>query len=398
MTVLEAPNAPGELEVPEELIVVAGQEGQAQIIATDPDDEDLELRAEGLPVDATFADLGNGLGALTFAPEDDAAAAETTVTVVASDGRASAQAEVVLRVIPAEDPGDDSPTVALPELITVAEGDWLVLDGSDSVAADGGELSHRREFAGATYDGAVVRLPALDDLLAAATLTVTDANGREARAEATVQIVNVPPLVRLARTLFGGEVADIDLTSAPVGEPVDLTIDLTDPSVLDAHTATEHDRPASRRHVLLDHRYEASGDYTLTVEVCDADGGCGEVAATIAVRVPAEPDLSEHDDPDPTQPLAAGPVDPGDEPASPGHQVDDTQDPAEVTDPSPTPSVPGAAREARNDMGPERAPPLARTGASVGALGFFGLLALLFGSALVRGPARRRRRIGIPAD
>ena len=74
ITVTPAENRPPGIEGPEELRVPVGQEGEAVIRASDADGDALGLRAEGLPDGATFTDLGDGTGVLTYAPGPDTTA------------------------------------------------------------------------------------------------------------------------------------------------------------------------------------------------------------------------------------------------------------------------------------------------------------------------------------
>ncbi|MTV24612.1 S8 family serine peptidase [Nitriliruptoraceae bacterium ZYF776] len=416
ITVEARPNTPPELVAPDEVVVTAGEQVDAQVLGSDAEDDPLTLTAAGLPPYASFADAGDGVGTLTLAPPADAVAATTTVTITVSDGIDEVSAEIVVRVL--EAPTGEPPTAVLPASITAFEGGWLELDGSASSASDGGELTHTWEFLGEQHDGEVVRIPAWDAVTDTVTLTVTDGQGRTHTTEADVQIVNVPPWVTVSAVTTGaaddpsarravGADDPVGEVTVATGEAFTVVVDVADPGVRDTHTATVdrgdgtpvpitvHDGPSEhagpvpdavvpdhgadpvRRHVLASARFDEPGDRSVAVEVCDDDGGCGQVQVAVTVT--------------------GAPVPPAPEPDPPAPDLDGGDDPASEPQPGPTPA-PGP--EPRPDevvaspvpVAPDpRARPEARatsslpvTGQPLGALLTVALLALGLGAGLLR--------------
>jgi PKD repeat protein len=115
----------------------------------------------------------------------------------------------------------------------------------------------------------------LDDGLYLVNLTVNQTDGDEARANATVRVLNVPPSV----------VAGVD-TEVNEDKEVELNGSFTDPGVLDKHSI-EWDLGDGTK--ILDtlvpmHTYHEPGTYTVRLTVTDDDGGEGNDTFQITVR------------------------------------------------------------------------------------------------------------------
>jgi hypothetical protein len=78
------PNAPPVLEYISSQSIFEGQTLSLVVRASDPDDNTISLRVQGLPDFGTFIDNGNGTGFLSFSDASDFGTYE--ITVVASDG------------------------------------------------------------------------------------------------------------------------------------------------------------------------------------------------------------------------------------------------------------------------------------------------------------------------
>ncbi len=413
ITVAERPNTPPELELPERLVVTAGTQGEAGVRSLDEDGDAVTLAASGLPDGANFLDHDDGIGQVRYAPPVDAPAAETEVTVTADDGTDTTSATLLLVVV-AADPGP--PIAAADEVVQVLVGEEVVLDGSRSRAADGGDLAFSWSFRGETYDDAVVSLPTRTPLIAPATLTVTDGRGVADSVTVDVEVVNVPPLLEVIERRVDGIVTDHDPLLAPPDEAVGLLVGLTDPALDAVHEASIDwgdgtvtrpellDGPALasagtdavasapeegplRRHLEVEHAYGAPGAYTVLIEACDDHDGCGTLQVEVLVQATAEPpaddtpDEATTDTPPPDEEPEAA-----DEPVVEGDATDDAEVLGEVLEPG------------RGAQGPRTGPSTdAHVLASAGELprtGFdTGRLLLYAWSALAMGWVLLRRRV-----
>ena len=177
------------------------------------------------------------------------------------------------------------------------EGDPLLLDASESSTATGaaGTLDFWWSFGdGAAADGPQVEHSWVDDGWYTATVTVTDGLGRSTSATAPVEILNVAPKVE-ANTLILP--ARMRVTA---GSPLVLRPAFSDPGAEDgpwswavfANGARVASGNVAEQGVIPDVAWspEAAGDWTVRVEVMDADGGLGGAEMRVLVGEP-EPEF-----------------------------------------------------------------------------------------------------------
>ncbi|HWO57828.1 MAG TPA: Ig-like domain-containing protein [bacterium] len=106
ITVLNVPRAPVLANIAPQT-VNENSSISLRVSATDPDKEALTLTAFGLPLNATFADSGNGAGALIFAPAIGQIG-PFEITVVASDGLLADSQLVLITVLQTTLPPDSA--------------------------------------------------------------------------------------------------------------------------------------------------------------------------------------------------------------------------------------------------------------------------------------------------
>jgi PKD repeat protein len=186
-----------------------------------------------------------------------------------------------------------------------ANGPYLV-DAGAPVTFTGGPVTADTDYAwefgdGATATGRVASHTYADDgvYVAKLTTTVNQPGGVVTRQFALVRARNVPPVVE----------AGADLT-IDEGQEVDYTASFSDQEWPDTHTATfdfgddslpvdgevseTNDPPSAKGTATAKHAYCDNGEYTVTVEVRDDDGGVGIDQRTVTVRnVPPKVDAGE---------------------------------------------------------------------------------------------------------
>ncbi|MGB2696492.1 MAG: tandem-95 repeat protein, partial [Candidatus Zixiibacteriota bacterium] len=109
-----------------------------RVHATDPDLGAITLTAEDVPVNATFADSGNGAGSFTFNPTYDQAGVYN-VTFIASDG-SLADSELV--AITVSDVNRSPVANAGSDQLYIEAGTLVTLDGSSSYDPDGDSIGY----------------------------------------------------------------------------------------------------------------------------------------------------------------------------------------------------------------------------------------------------------------
>ncbi len=92
-------NAPPVLPIIRNVCIEQGQTHTVTVAGSDPDGDPVRITATGLPSFVTLADHGDGTATLTLSPGEAEPPSESTVTLVASDGRltASRSFEILLR-------------------------------------------------------------------------------------------------------------------------------------------------------------------------------------------------------------------------------------------------------------------------------------------------------------
>jgi PKD repeat protein len=167
------------------------------------------------------------------------------------------------------------------------EGSTVTLSAATSSDPDGDETIVLYEWdlgADGIFDASGAGLMTFDvtrpdDGTVAVRLRVTDDKGVTSSTTATVTFTNVAPTVAFADDLVIDE-ATISRTGS-----------FTDPGIDDTHDATVDWGDGSATETLaldgaafdLDHTYARSGAYTVAVEVCDDDGGCGQASFDVTI-------------------------------------------------------------------------------------------------------------------
>jgi hypothetical protein len=220
------------------------------------------------------------------------------------------------------------PTAVITPFGTITEGDTVGFDASGSTDPEGGALTVTWQLVDTTGNsvangsGPTWSYRFRDDFMGTVRATVTAANGRTAVTERAVEARNAPPVVAIEVTAEPSSLlvgfAQLD---GSLGERFTVTGTFTDPGPDDVHTVsvdwgdgTVAPVVPENRAFSATHRYTSAGAYTVSVEVCDDDGGCATVTASVevgtsgsGVPVPDVPDPTL--DPTPVNPVA--PVAPG---------------------------------------------------------------------------------------
>ena len=204
---------------------------------------------------------------------------DDTFTVHASDGTYwSNTATVTVHV---GTPPPPPPVAVITGPSYAGEGATVVLDASNSIAPDGGNLTYTWDLNGDGVFGdattTTVTLPMSGN--ASIGLRVTGSTGT-AETTKTVTFVNVAP------TLSGVS----DAVIRP-GAAYDATATISDPGLGDTFTATvdygdgSDPQPVAvhGRSIALHHVYADEGAYEVSVLVCDSDKACGRADARVAV-------------------------------------------------------------------------------------------------------------------
>ena len=175
----------------------------------------------------------------------------------------------------------------------VEEGSTVALDGTASAGED---LSYSWSPADRVTDpgSASPRVAGLDDGTEPLGLTVTSSHGVADQTESQLTTTNVAPSIET-----------MDLPTGTTGQRVTLAAAVTDPGLLDTHTATIDwgdgtieaatvEQAAGRAAVVGDHTYPRAGEYEVSLTVTDDDGGSDQRTSRIAVGCTVLG--TEHDD------------------------------------------------------------------------------------------------------
>jgi hypothetical protein len=205
---------------------------------------------------------------------------------------------------------------------TITEGDTVEFDAGGSTDPEGGALTVTWQLLDATGttvatgSGATWSHRFRDDFMGTIGATVATTDGRTGVTERAVEARNAQPVVAIEVTtapsslLVGFAQLDGSLEDR-------FTVDgtFTDPGSDDVHTVevdwgdgTVVPVDPENRAFSSTHRYSSAGVYTVSVEVCDDDGGCATATESVEVRT-AGSDLPVPDVPDPT-PVVPTPVAP----------------------------------------------------------------------------------------
>jgi len=270
-------------------IEVTLPEGQSEatvtMAATDADGDPLTYRIASRP-DSVSANQSypSPIVALRL---NDPNMAEARVTYVASDGRLdSVPAEIIVRrnVAP---PVNRPPSAFILPVAVVSEGSVVHLDGTLSSDPDGTIVAYDWDLDGdGAYDdasGAKVDMAVPESGRFFPALRVTDNGGATGTAIQQVTVRNVAPVVDAGgdETLGGDRLQRAGSFTDPGADTWTAKVDWgsgggKEPLALTGATFA------------LDHAYDSAGTFTVSVEVCDDDLGCG--TDTFSVVVPAPPD------------------------------------------------------------------------------------------------------------
>jgi hypothetical protein len=286
--VTEVVNGPPVISAPATVEVPAGEAREIGVSAADPDDDPLEL---SLTDDgggrASIDDQGDGTAVITVDTELADAGQSVDIGVAVTDGELGDGATITVTIVAGQEPVNRPPEVVIDAPDEVDEGTRVVFDASGTTDPDGDAMTFAWTLV--DFDGSPIITgsgPSFshefdDDFLGAAHLVVTDARGETAEAEAEILVHNVLPVV------------EVDIGEAPVevatGESLALTGSFTDPGD-DTHQlvvdwgdgmteAVEHDSGD----FAASHTYAVAGTFTVVVEVCDDDEGCGNAGDTATV-------------------------------------------------------------------------------------------------------------------
>ncbi|SIO63445.1 PKD repeat-containing protein [Singulisphaera sp. GP187] len=238
----------------------------------------LEASVDG----GAYQDISSTLAAGTFRWTPTGLSAGThRITIRATDNaglRAVASTSFTLDAPPVANAGGNQ---------TVAEGDTVTFNASQSTATLAPLFSYQWTFAGGTTSTEPITTRTYaDEGSDTATLTVTDTAGATATAAAQVTIGNATPFVR--------PVADQQVTE---GTPYALAVSFADPGTGDKHTATidwgdgTYSSNATVQEqngagtVVATHSYSNEGTHTVTVTVADDDDPAGTASTTFHVTV-----------------------------------------------------------------------------------------------------------------
>lgn len=384
------------IAVPAQANVIASEAVEIAVTANDSDSDALSFSlTDDAAGRAKLNDNGDGTALVTVTTDaaDDGKTLEATVSV--TDGRASDAGTVKITVTgPINRP--PKPKLTLPK--EIFEGDEVSFDASGSSDPDGDKLTYGWtlvDFNGdpiTTGSGRSMSHTFTDDFVGGIQLLIRDARGEEAFVDRDVVVLNLPPAVTLeplepnavSSTSAGDQsgwslLTEVQPTAQPVGGSVAVLGSFTDPGRDDTHEVTIDWGDGTSERVAetggtfgSSHSYAASGDFTVSVQVCDDDGGCSTAARSFNLP---EPDA---DEPPPNDPPADGT--PGDEPThddAPGDEPTDEGPSGDTPATGPDDSAPPASAEpvAPPSQGSPGSYPA--TGGSTASTGSDGLVALV---------------------
>ena len=287
-------NGPPVISAPATVEVTAGTPREIGVTADDPDDDPLEFSlvddGGGL---AALLDRDDGTATITITSAVSDAGSVVEVDVGVSDGDAGDEATIVVTIVAGQEPINRPPEISIEAPNEVDEGTTVTFDASGTTDADGDALTFAWtlvDFGGtpvATGSGATWSYEFDDDFIGAARLLVTDARGESAEAESEIIVNNVAPTVVV--DLSGPSSGLTEVVEVDPGATVSMTGSFTDPGA-DTHQlevdwgdgATEALSHQSGAFV-ASHTYQAVGSFTVVVEVCDDDDGCGVAGEGVIV-------------------------------------------------------------------------------------------------------------------
>ncbi len=306
--------------------------GTVRGTVTDGDDQPLEGVFIGSAWgDATTTDADGGY-VLDRAPlASDGGSRIWTVTAVSGSEQKS-RSVVVSSVDEAtadfqfaQDPDEPAPepTAVIAPYGTITEGDTVEFDASGSVHPEGGAITVTWELLDATGNGVATGSGATwsyrfrDDFMGTVRATVATTDGRTGVTERAVEARNAPPVVAIDVTAEQSSLlVRFAQLEGSLADRFGVDGTFTDPGPDDAHTVvvdwgdgTGAPVDPENRAFSSTHRYTSPGAYTISVEVCDDDGGCATVTEAVEVST-AGSDVPVPDVPDPTPVAPVAPVAP----------------------------------------------------------------------------------------
>jgi PKD repeat protein len=249
------------------------------LAGVDPDGDDLTFQIVDPPQHGRLTGVAPDL---VYTPDDGYVGADRVRFTVSDEEFTSSPAEISIQVTEA----NVAPTATITGPTTATEGSTVTLSASTSTDPDGVIAAYEWDIdddGSIDGTGTTIDVSSPDDAVVTVRLTVVDDEGARGTSTRSVTFANVAPVVTLAGDLVVG--ADRRVTR---------TGSFTDPGTADTHTATVDwgagDGPQALALVgtafSLDRAYAEPGTYTVTVEVCDDDAGCGSAQFTVTIAPP----------------------------------------------------------------------------------------------------------------
>lgn len=313
IVVAEPVNEPPEIAVPTSVTALAGADTIIAVAANDPNDDELSFRlTDDAGGRASIQDAGDGTATITFLGTADDDGQIFDVDVEVSDGTSTDAGTVQVEVVVQQ--ANRAPTAVISQPDVIVEGDTVIFDGSGSSDPDDDPISFAWtlvDFGGgevASGSGTTWSHAFADDFVGGIRLTVTDDSGQPGMVEEDVQVDNAPPTVSIDTLgpIITAAVGDED--AATVGTPVSLLASFVDLGIDDTHTATidwgdglPEPVESTGTSVGASHTYQAPGEVTVVVTVCDDDQGCGADSRVLVVE-------QRTDEPPDNEPPEADPI------------------------------------------------------------------------------------------
>lgn len=261
-----------------------------------------------------------------------------TWTVTAVSGSSQASRSVVVSSADdavadftfAQDPDGPlaQPTAVIAPFGAITEGDTVDFDASGSSDPEGGVLTVTWQLlddAGnivATGAGPTWSHRFLDDFMGTVRATVATVDGRTGVTERAVEARNAPPDVAVEVTANPVSLlVAVALLDGSLDDVFTVSGTFTDPGPNDTHTVevdwgdgTVAPVDPENRAFSTTHRFASAGTYTVSVQVCDDDGGCTLADESVEVKAVGSDVLVpevENPAPDPDAPTPVAPVMPG---------------------------------------------------------------------------------------